>query len=207
MKLPTYYGAVQAIRACTNPLYVWSRYLRPELKFEVPLSVSWSHVFDDRYIEGSYLKIEPGNFLQDFDIISGVFHDDLRHSNFHQILTARNYAKCIYKWGELINFGKGTINETGNWGLQNQGFNLVNDLFIVLGFRTRYVLVTKAIVVDNAIARDPNFHPMWVWSRFLRLWSRLEFPRICDWHHQWEPQVQVPENGYFKINHPQNKEE
>ena len=92
--------------------------------YDVPLSLAWSHFLDDRYLEVIYLRIKPANVSQDFNIVSKTTHPDLRLSNFHQIVTARNHGKYIYNWGQLIKFGSGRINDTGNWGLQNQGPNL-----------------------------------------------------------------------------------
>lgn len=201
-------GEIQALRPDTEPALVWSRYLRPVQKYEVPLIVRWTHFLDDQYIEVNYLRIEPATNNQDFDLIEGTFGNELANSNFHQILGARDYAKYLYKWGQLLKFGDGTITEVGNWGINQQIFNFADSVFIVLSVKTRYVLVSKAIMVEDGIATDPNFVPIWTWSRLLRLHTRLEFPRVSDWQHPWEPQRPPrPAFGYYQFKGPENKEE
>ena len=201
-------GDHHAIRPTTDPAYVWSRYLRPIERHEVPLLVQWTHIYDDIFTEKNYLKLEPAINSQNLEIVEGVFGNDLKTSNFHQILGARDYAKYVYKWGQLVEFSKGKIDETGNWGLHQQFFNFHRNLFMVLSTKGDYVLVTKASLYQNGIAKDPNFQPMWTWSRFLRLHSRLEFPRASDWSHPWEPEKpQEPPFGYYRFIGPSNKEE
>ena len=199
-------GPNQAIQSTSDPAYVWSRYLRPVMRLQIPRLVQWGHVFDDRYNEKNYLKIGPAQNDQDMVLVQGIFQDDL--SNFHQILVARDYAKYVYKWGELVMFGNGKISETGHWGMQDQFFNFRHDLFVVLSVRAQFVLITRASLHQNAIAEEPNFEPFWIWSRVLRLRSRLEFPRACDWYHPWEPRrPSLPPFGYYRFFGPQNKEE
>ena len=121
---------------------------------------------------------------------------------------ARDYAKYVYKWGELVKFGRGKISDTSHWGLQDQFFNFHLDLFVVLSVRAQFVLITKASLYRNAITEDPYFEPFWTWSRLLRLHTRLEFPRSCDFHHPWEPsRPTTPPFGYYRFAGPQNREE
>ena len=201
-------GPNQAIQSTSDPAYVWSRYLRPVKGLQIPRLVQWTHVLDDRYHEKNYLKIGPAQNNQDTELVHGVFSADLEQSNFHQILMGRDYAKYVYKWGELVTFGRGKISETGYWGLQDQFFNFRHDKFVVLSVRAQFVLITRASIYRNAITEEPDFEPFWTWSRVLRLHSRLEFPRACDWHHPWEPQrPALPPFGYYRFSGPQNKEE
>ena len=201
-------GPNQAVQSTTLPIYVWSRYLRPFKRLLIPRLVQWTHFYDHPYLERKYLKIGPPSHDQDFEIVQGTFMTDLEHSNFHQILDARGYAKYVYKWGELVTFGRGNISDTGNWGMQEQFFNFRHDLFVVLSVRASFVLITKAATYRDAIAEDPFFQPFWTWSRLLRLYTRLEFPRSCDWNHPWEPEKpSAPQAGYHKFSGPQNEEE
>ena len=152
-------GPNQAIQTIHNPTYVWSRYLRPIQRLQIPRLVQWSHVLDDRHYEKDYLKIGSAQNNQDTELVHGTFHKELEQSNFHQILVARDYAKYVYKWGELVKFGRGKISDTSHWGLQDQFFNFHLDLFVVLSVRAQFVLITKASLYQNAITEDPYFEP------------------------------------------------
>ena len=200
-------GPNQAIQSISDPAIVWSRYLRPILRLHIPRLVQWTHVLDDRYHEKNYLKLGPAQNNQDMELVQGTFHVELEKSNFHQILAARDYAKFVYKWGELVKFGKGKISETGHWGLQDQFFNFRHDLFVVLSARAQFVLITRTSLHQNAITEEPNFESFWVWSRVLRLHTRLEFPRTCDWFHPWEPQTPTTPAIEYRFSGPQNQEE
>ena len=203
-------GPNQAIQSTTVPVIVWSRFLRPEKALEFPRLIQWTHEYEDCHVMlGKYLKIEPTSIGQDqnWSIVQGAFGVELENTNFHQILDPRDFAQFLYKWGELVNFGTGEISEIGNWGLKNENFNFQHEFFVVLCWRATFVLVKKALVYqDNAIAEDPNSEPFWAWSRLLRLYTKLVFPRSMDgnWNHPWEPTRPIaPPAGYYQFKGPQ----
>ena len=188
------------------PVFVWSRYLRKHTQHVTPLLLNWHH----------YLERQPNQFLQEirpnavinsFQIVQTPF----AHDSWHMILDAYAYAKFVYKWGEIVQFGRGSQDEMGNWGFQ--GFiggnaNFVNQRSVVLSKKESFVLIQKAIVINGAIGLDSFHDPVWVWSRYLRIQTGLRHPRKLDWYHPWEPQQGLPPpNGYIYIRRPLNDEE
>ena len=181
-----------------DPIYVWSRYLRPVFfRHGVPANSTWSHPFEQvvhTYPGDNFHQHLHGQWDQDnvtFPInnarnAQGAFLVPIQ-DQWHKILNTTDLACCYYKWAECVRIKVGSINDAGDWGVVSSNF-VARDLgggrlYRVLRQKPKYLLLQECEYnhADGSLKNNEDFAPIWVWSKFCRSAVIRDFPRERPW--------------------------
>ena len=223
----SFYDMGSVAQSTADPIYVWSRYLRPFIVRLIPANSTWTHLFEQEvlpYPGDDHHQHIHGRWDQD-----SVTYPINRTRNamgsllvpielqWHRILIATDLACCFYKWAECVTIKVGSIDDAGDWGVVASHF-VARDLgggtyFRVLRQKPKYLLLQACEYnqADGSLVNREDFTPIWVWSKFCRSAVIRDFPR----EHPWvsaipgiEPSLpQEPAGGYQLYEAPPNVEE
>ena len=211
-----------------DPIYVWSRYLRPVFfRHGVPANSTWSHPFEQvvhTYPGDNFHQHLHGRMDQDnvtFPInrarnAQGAFLVPIE-DQWHRILNTTDLACCYYKWAECVRIKVGSIDDAGDWGVISSNF-VARDLgggrlFRVLRQKPKYLLLQECEYnhADGSLKNNEDFAPIWVWSKFCRSAVIRDFPREHPWvSFQIGIELNLPQepaDGYQIHEAPPNVEE
>ena len=223
----SFYENGSIAQSTADPIYVWSRYLRPFIIRLIPANSTWTHLFEqevlpypgDDHHQHIHGRFDQDNVTYPINRARNVLGNLLVPIEFqwHRILNATDLACCFYKWAECVNIKVGSIDDEGDWGVVASHF-VARDLgggtyFRVLRQKPKYLLLQHCEYdqADGSITNREDFVPIWVWSKFCRSAVIRDFPREHPWvSYQFgiEPTIpQEPAGGYELWEAPPNVEE
>ena len=223
----SFYDMGSVAQSPADPIYVWSRYLRPFIFRLIPANSTWTHPFeleDLPYPGDDHHQHIHGRWDQD-NVIFPI--NRARNAQgallvpielqWHRILNATDLACCFYKWAECVRIKVGSINDAGDWGVVSSHF-VARDLggarlYRVLRQKPKYLLLQECEhdPAEGSLNNRYDSTPIWVWSKFCRSALIRDFLR----EHPWvSPQLgieptlpQEPADGYQLYEAPPNVEE
>ena len=223
----SFYDMGSVALSTADPIYVWSRYLRPFINRLIPANSNWTHPIEQEvlpYPGDEHHQHIHGRWDQD-----NVTYPINRARNalgallvpielqWHRILNATDLACCFYKWAECVRIKVGSIDDAGDWGVISSHF-VARDLggarlYRVLRQKPKYLLLQECEhdPADGSLNNREDSTPIWVWSKFCRSALIRDFPREHPWASLQagiEPTLpQEPADGYQIFEAPPNVEE
>ena len=214
-------------QSAAEPVYVWSRYLRPFIFRLIPANSSWTHPFEqevlpypgDDHHQHIHGRRDQDNITYPINRArnaQGAFLVPIE-DQWHRILNTTDLACCYYKWAECVRIKVGSINDAGDWGVISSNF-VARDLgggrlFRVLRQKPKYLLLQECEYnhADGSLKNNEAFAPIWVWSKFCRSAVVRDFPREHPWvSNRFGIELNLPQepaDGYQIHEAPPNVEE